>query len=313
MKQILHNVSPLNNEKEMSSAMYIVKKILAFLMIYGVSMIVGEVVVIGVLIAFGYDPIHGVMPEGDSGLLIKYYGYAIFLIITVLYCIVIEKRSLQSMGITKNVWNYLIGAGLAILLLTVITVISCVIGVVQYEGVAPIANGFNIMSFLVAFMIQGATEEIMCRGFLMQSLREKVSLPVAILVSAVAFIYPHVSSLVESDWIYAVIGIVNLLLISFIFSLLVVKHCNIWVSCGLHSVWNFVLYSVMGLHLSGSEQAACGLINLKVASASIWNGGEYGIEAGLITVFVLGITCTIMVKAVRTLEHDKNGKREGEA
>lgn len=106
---------------------------------------------------------------------------------------------------------------------------------------------------LLGFIIQSAAEETMSRGFLLQTLLKKTSVPVAILVSSTMFSLPHFLSLFETETKYAVIGVINLYLISIIFSLLMILRSNIWIACGLHGIWNFVLYGIMGLSLSGSE------------------------------------------------------------
>jgi membrane protease YdiL (CAAX protease family) len=135
----------------------------------------------------------------------------------------------------------------------------------------------------------------MCRGFLLNSLKNRTSIPLAILISSTAFVFPHLSSLSEADFVYALVGIINLYLISIIFSILVLWRSNIWIACGLHSVWNFILYVIMGLSLSGSERIAKGVIFFKVKDASILNGAEYGIEASVITTIVLGMLLIIMI------------------
>ena len=96
------------------------------------------------------------------------------------------------------------------------------------------------------FIVQGATEEILCRGIVLHALKEKTSVWIAIAVSTVLFILPHWSSLFDGETVYGVIGVVNLVLISIIFSLLTVRYKSIWAACGLHSFWNAILYSVLG-------------------------------------------------------------------
>lgn len=62
----------------------------------------------------------------------------------------------------------------------------------------------------------------------MTSLSEKVSIPVDILISSLAFAAPHFSSLLAGDFIYSFVGIINLLLVSTIFSLFIINGKNIW-------------------------------------------------------------------------------------
>jgi len=136
----------------------------------------------------------------------------------------------------------------------------------------------------------------MCRGFLLRTLIKRIPVPVAIIISSTAFAFPHFTSLFESEWEYVIIGTVNLYLVSAIFSMFVLLRSNIWIACGLHSIWNFVLYGIMGLSVSGSQSKSESVLRFYVKDGSILNGGEYGIEAGIVTTFVLGLLLFALVK-----------------
>ena len=108
------------------------------------------------------------------------------------------------------------------------------------------------------------------------------------------FIIPHFSSLFAEDIIYGVIGIINLILISIIFSLLTIRYKSIWAACGLHSFWNAILYSVLGLNLSGNDETVTAIFKMQSVGKNIWNGGVYGIEASLITTVVLAFVAILI-------------------
>ena len=288
-KKIIHNVSPFNNETNMSAVEYTIKKLLAFILIYGVSAVLGEGIIIGILYGMGYDPLHGVMPKGQVSELLVYYGFSIFLLTTVLYCKFVEKKDMKNIGFSKKSLEYLIGVLLASILLSIIIGIACLVHSITFSGFNKSISVKSLFLWLLAFAIQGAAEEIMCRGLLLNSLKNKISIPLAILISSTVFVFPHLSTLMEADFLYAVVGIINLYLISFIFSILVLRRSNIWIACGLHSAWNFILYVIMGLSLSGSESITKGVVLFSIKDESIINGAEYGIEASIITTVVLGL------------------------
>lgn len=293
-KNFIRNIIPFNNAQEMPTALYIIKKMLAFFLIYGLSAVLGEAIIIGVLSAMGYDPLNGVMPSGHLGELLQYYGFAVFFIVTVLYCKLIEKRKLNTLGFNKKGLDYLFGGAVAILLLAVIIGLCCVSGVLGFSGVATGIDVGYLIALFFAFLIQSLAEETICRGFLLPSLSKKTSLPLAIFVSSTAFALPHLSSLLSADTQFAVVGIINLYLVSVIFSLLFVLRSNIFIVSGLHCVWNFVLNGVMGLSVSGSDSNAGGVLNFEVHSSNILNGGVYGLEASIITTVVLGISAVVL-------------------
>ncbi|MBE6752749.1 MAG: CPBP family intramembrane metalloprotease [Ruminococcaceae bacterium] len=295
-KGIVYNLNPFNNETDMSSAEYIIKKLLAFILIYVISAVLGEGVIIGILYGMGYDPLHGIMPAGEISELLPYYGFLIFSLVTLLYCRFVEKKNIKSVGFSGNPADYLTGISVAAILLFVILGIGCLCGSISFCGFNTNVSITGILLWALAFGIQGAAEEIMCRGFLLNSLKNRIPIPLAILISSTAFVFPHLSSLVEADSVYVVVGIINLYLVSIVFSMLVLWRSNIWIACGLHSAWNFILYVIMGLSLSGSESVSKGVVLFSVKDASILNGAEYGIEASVITTAVLGMLLFFMVK-----------------
>lgn len=294
-KSIIYRLSPFNNETNMSAAEYIIKKLLAFALIYFFSGILGEAVIISILYGMGYDPLHGVMPQGELSELLFYYGFVIYTLITLAYCRVIEKRKVKSIGFSKHAADYFAGGLLAAILLAVIAGVGCVAGAMSFSGFNTNADVKSLVLWALAFAVQGGAEEIMCRGFLLSSLKKRISAPLAVFISSTAFVFPHLPSLLESDMVYAIVGIINLYIISIIFSLFTMRRRSIWIACGLHSAWNFILSVIMGLSLSGSESAAKGMILFSVKDGNILNGAEYGIEASVITTAVLGVLLLAML------------------
>lgn len=308
MKQIknyLKMINPFNNMEEMPTPLYAVKKALAFLLLYYVTGLVGgEVLIIGGLTLMGYDPLHGVMPAEPIASLIPYYGFSVFLLAAILYCKLVEKRTIKSMGFNKKIFDYLIGGVIAIFLLVIIMGVCCLTGGISYVGMAKEIDYTYMIALLVGLMIQGAAEEGLCRGFLMPSLLKKMNTPAAILISSTAFAFPHFFTLFEADLGYAVVGTVNLYLVSAIFSLLALRRTNIWVACGLHSIWNFMLYGFFGLTLSGSEAGTAGVISFTVNEFSLINGGVYGIESSILTTIVLGAVVVLLCKFDNKIDYE---------
>lgn len=294
-KGIIYRLSPLNNTAEMSAAEYIIKKLLAFSLIYLVSGIVGEAVIIGILYGMGYDPLQGVMPQGEISELLFYYGFIIYSLVALAYCRFIEKRKIKTVFPSKNAADYFAGGALAAILLTAVAGVGCISGAMKFSGVNTDVDIKSLLLWALAFAVQGGAEEIMCRGFLLNSLNKRISAPLAVFISSTAFIFPHLATLLESDFAYAAVGIVNLYLVSIIFSLFTLRRRSIWLACGLHSAWNFILYSIMGLSLSGSENTAKGIILFSIKDGNLLNGAEYGMEASVITTAVLGILLLVMV------------------
>ncbi|MBO5207749.1 MAG: CPBP family intramembrane metalloprotease [Lachnospiraceae bacterium] len=295
IRKVFKWISPFNNMEEMPTAVYIVKKMLAFLVLYFVSGILGEAVIIAGLVAAGYDPLHGGMPSGEIATLIQYFGFIIYLLMAIVYWKGIEKSSIQSLGFDKKIADYVLGVLAAVVLLGAIIGVTLLVGDISFTAVNKNINWGYTIALLLGFMIQGAAEEALCRGFLQTTLMKKVPAYAAILLSALAFAFPHFSTLFEAETKYAMTGIVNLALISIIFSVLRLYRANIWATCGLHSIWNFLLYGVFGLTLSGSESGTTGILCFEVDKCSMINGGAYGLEASILTTVILAIAAMALI------------------
>ena len=294
MKQLLKNISPFNNRTEMPTSVFIIKKILAFWLCYIAGLFIAEGAVIILHFALGKNMLVGDVFDGQTIALITYYGYIIIAAVAVLYWKLIEKKPLSEMGLTKRFGNYFIGVLIGIFLLAVSVAFIVLTGNIEFQGVFKNANIPIIFLLFGGFVIQGATEEFLCRGIVLQTLKEKTSLPIAIAVSTIMFVLPHWSSLFAGETIYGVIGVANLVLISIIFSLLTICFKSIWAACGLHSFWNAILYSILGLNLSGNDGTVTAIFNMQSVGENIWNGGVYGIEASIITTVVLTIATVLI-------------------
>ncbi|MGN0374030.1 MAG: lysostaphin resistance A-like protein [Butyrivibrio sp.] len=294
MRQFLKNILPFNNRTEMPTALFVVKKILAFWLCYIVGLFVAEGAVILLHFAFGKNMLVGDVFDQQTITLITYYGYIIMSGVALLYWKVIEKKPLSEMGLTRRFGNYFIGIIAGVILLAVSVFVIVLTGNIEYHGLFENADIVIIILLTGGFIVQGATEEILCRGIVLHALKEKTPLWIAILVSTVLFIIPHWSSLFDGNMIYGVIGVVNLVLISIILSLLTIRFRSIWAACGLHSFWNAILYCILGLNLSGKDENVTAVFNLRSVGNTIWNGGAYGIEASLITTIVLALAAALI-------------------
>ena len=294
MKQFLKNISPFNNRTEMPTLLFVVKKILAFWLCYIAGLFIAEGAVIILHFALGKNMLVGDVFDPQTITLIMYYGYIVMAGVALLYWKLIEKKPLSEMGLTKRFGNYLIGILAGVLLLAVSVAAIVFTGSIKYHGIYNNADILMILLLFGGFIIQGATEEILCRGIVLHTLKEKTSVAVAIDVSTILFIMPHCLSLFEQGVVYGILGVCNLALISTIFSLLTIRFKSIWAACGLHSFWNAILYSVLGLNLSGNDENVTAIFNMQSVGKNIWNGGEYGIEASIITTVVLAIAAAII-------------------
>lgn len=107
----------------------------------------------------------------------------------------VEKRPISSIGFWRNQWirKYLRGALIGFIFISIPVILLVLTGIVQLhmQQITPTAI-LGIAGSLVAFLIQGATEEIVVRGWLFPVLSVRSRIWIGIVVTSfylVFFIY----------------------------------------------------------------------------------------------------------------------------
>lgn len=292
-----------------NNVLFVCQKLLAFLLIYMIAAVIMEGVIILLFLALGYDILQGEMPTGAWTSFLPLYGFIGFSCLTILYVRLIEKRPLASMKLSfrpraliKCIFGLLAGA----FLIGLTIIIEMLFGQYRFAGFGTFSATSFFLYFL-AYLIQGSTEEIMCRGFLQNILSEKIGTTWAIVISAVAFLIPHLSTIIEFEFVTAVISIMNIFLVSILFSLAMIRWNSIWVSIGIHTGWNFILAFVCGIQLTGSEQMQSIFVFNVNENMTLLTGGAYGVEASLLLAPVLCIVDIYLWSQIRKKGANQNG------
>ena len=228
------------------------------------------------------DAVMGLMEKPWLMLLSLYLTVATTLI-CMLYCCKIERRSLASMGFRKPGWlvPYLKGyaIGTAMLLLCA--------GILWLMGELDFAFAQNIpvlylLVFFVGFVIQGMSEEVLLRGYFMVSLSNRCSMAWALAISSVAFALLHLANPGVT-----LLAIANITLFGVFMGLYVLRTDDLWGACAIHSAWNFAQGNLVGIRVSGMAQLPTVAVMNPVGEQSLFHGGAFGLEGGLIVTVVL--------------------------
>ena len=294
IKQFFKNISPLNNRTDMPGILYIIKVFIIFWFVKIGAELIGEGVVIAVCFACGKNPLQGEMFSPNIMMLIMYYGYVILIGIMFLYWKLFQKKTLSELGFTQKVGSYITGVITGTVLVVISVLLVVLAGAISYNGVFKNINNGFILLMLGGFICQGAMEEVLCRGIVMGLLMKRTSAPVAIGLSSAMFTIPHLFNMTLSGGVFIFFAIVNLFLISIVFSLLTLYYKSIWAACGFHSIWNFILYNIFGMNLSGNDEIKAAVFDMRSVGNNILNGGIYGIEASVVTAIVLAVTVIIL-------------------
>jgi len=209
-----------------------------------------------------------------------------------------EKRPLASLGYEKNaaLWQYLRGLGLGIALFAGAVGILALFGAVAPEqGGDPARQGIaalgGVLIVFLGWMVQGAAEEALARGWMLPTLSARYKPWVGILLSSLFFAVLH-----GLNPNLSVIALVNLFLFGVFAAFYALREGSLWGISALHAVWNWVQGNFFGLQVSGMETGGGMLLNLQETGADWLTGGAFGPEGGLAVtlMLLLGISITLL-------------------
>ena len=211
-----------------------------------------------------------------------------------LYCLLVERRTLLSLGFTRRgaLGEYGVGllGGIALFGAAVLLCVATGTLTVRVASSAP-SWGLLIL-FFVGFLIQGMSEEMLCRSYLMVSLSRGWSISACAVLNALIFALLHLGNTNIS-----VVALVNIFLFGLFASMLTLRRGSVWMVGALHSMWNFAQGNLFGIPVSGIRGLPSPLIsNASDGGWQVWiNGGAFGLEGGLAVSVVLLVACFVVL------------------
>ncbi|MBV9547614.1 MAG: CPBP family intramembrane metalloprotease [Chloroflexi bacterium] len=140
---------------------------------------------------------------------------------------------------------------------------------------------------LVGFVVQGPSEEVLFRGYILENVRRRWGVAWAIGVSALAFAVMH-----AFNASFGLLPFINLVLFGVATAVyrLGVDGGQLWGVFAIHTVWNWLQQVVFGLPNSGNASVSANTLfsvqpNMALPDA-MWGGG-FGPEGTLATTLVL--------------------------
>ena len=277
-------INSSKNKKKLPNFIWAI--ILSLIFMYGGSLM-GSLATVPLFLALRNIPLFFNNKDLLS-LLITLFSFAFISLLVFFRVKVIEKRSFSSIGFNKNNWlkKYSLGFLIGLAMMSIIVLILFPFGYITVEknpiqpvGVSAIAS---VLVILFGWIIQGATEEIVTRGWLLNVLSTKYNIGVGLLISSTLFGLIH---LTNPNVNY--IAVINIILVGLFYGLYVIKTNDLWAVCGMHSAWNFAQGNIFGFKVSGLDVSVGSLIDLNLVGSDFVTGGIFGPEAGITATFIL--------------------------
>ncbi len=216
-----------------------------------------------------------------------------------------ERRNVSSLGLRlgKEAFeNYMRGFGLGLLMFTgaILVVVILAGGEIKFEGIRfSQILPFGVM--LLGWIVQGASEEILIRGYMLPALALKKGVKLAVTVSSLYFAALHLGNQGISF-----IGFTNIVLVGIFTTFYALGEGSIWGVCGWHSAWNFAQGNIFGSLVSGMQLGGGSLFAAQLLPGKdLLTGGSFGIEASSIVTVIFAIAIAISyMKLVRRIREN---------
>jgi membrane protease YdiL (CAAX protease family) len=135
----------------------------------------------------------------------------------------------------------------------------------------------NAGLFLLICLLVGWNEELMSRGYHLQTIASGTSLLWGWLLSSLVFSLLHLSN---PNW--NAMAVAGIFLAGMFLGYGFIRTGQLWLSIGLHTGWNFFEGVVFGFPVSGF--AFYRLTEASNRGPALWTGGAFGPEAGLLLI-----------------------------
>lgn len=207
-----------------------------------------------------------------------------------------ERRGIATIGFEPPRALFLYGRGLLLGLASFCAVIGILapFGFVAVEAGDPAqvglaALGGVLLVLIPGWLIQGAAEEVLTRGWMLPTLAARYRPWVGVLVSSLFFAVMH-----GLNPNLSILAMLNLFLYGLFAALYALREELLWGICAFHSIWNWVQGNFFGLEVSGQAVSGGMLFNLMETGPDWLTGGAFGPEGGIATTVVLLVSMAII-------------------
>ena len=195
----------------------------------------------------------------------------------------LDKKSFESLGLTLNrqtLIDILAGIGITFIQMGFIYIAMLGLGWLTFTGFAWQFDSMkvvvtSVLTFFVVFILVGWNEELLSRGYHLQTIASGINLFWGVVISSAVFGLLHLGN-PNATWVSAA----GIFFAGIYLAFGYIRTKQLWLSIGLHIGWNFFEGVVFGFPVSGLDIYA--LSRIKVTGPDLWTGGAFGPEAGLI-------------------------------
>lgn len=214
----------------------------------------------------------------------------------------IERRSLVKLGFgLKNALPRLLqGLVVGVIAMAALVGVLYLCGAIKIGALA--LHGADIWRYGaewgLAFLLVGASEEWLFRGYLQQTLARRLNFRWSALILGILFVLAHTTNAGESP-----IGLLLVFTAGVVLSYSVWRTGTLWWGIGFHSAWDWMQSFTFGVADSG-HPATDALLTSKPAGPDWLSGGSTGPEGSVLTLAVMAAVVVIIHLTLRKPDAD---------
>jgi CAAX protease family protein len=236
-------------------------------------------------LAFHWDP------SSDSfffaNTVVELFAFSISVLLTRRF---LDRRSFAGLGFKfdrKVLTDLLAGILITLIMMGSIYLVMGRLGWLRFRDFSWHIDPFRlvlgqVLFFFLIFITVGFQEELLFRGYQLQTVASGINLFWGIVLSSLFFGFLHLTN--PNSTLISALGI---FFAGVFLSLGYLWTGRLWLSISLHIGWNFFEGVVFGFPVSGL--AIYPLLRIDVTGPGLWTGGNFGPEAGLIVLPALAL------------------------
>jgi uncharacterized protein len=235
-------------------------------------------------------------------------SFAVSMVLVTIFTLLLDRRGLGPLGWApsrQNLVDLLFGCFLGAALITTVVAVEWAAGWLTLDPQRGAAPAGAITRAFVLFVVAATAEEVVFRSYLLRNLADALNhrrigprraLLWGTVVSSVLFGVVHAGNPNVN-----VPSLLNIVLAGVFLSAGYLLTGRLGLAVGLHIFWNLFQSTVFGLPVSGISLHTS-VLTFRQHGPTLWTGGDFGIEGGLLGFVALLVGTAASVAWVRYRE-----------
>jgi hypothetical protein len=162
---------------------------------------------------------------------------------------------------------------------------------------------FSTLSAGIAFIgiAAGFVEEMVFRGVILNLIKSRWNIRVAVLVPSVLFGFAHIIG-TDFSFVSSILVLVAGTMVGIMFSMIAIEGGSVWNSGIVHAIWNIIICG-RGLAINQTADKYSVMTYVLESKSFIFTGGEFGIESSVIALCGYIVVALVAINLIKNNEN----------